>query len=91
MQTVEELREHARKIGGAVDDILGEMAPDVSLGAVNWADLMCVEVGVSLTGDELEWTATVEEASPDSAEFAVLIAGKLADRGFPNVCIRTEW
>lgn len=89
--TLDELREQAKRIESEVDTILGEMVSDVSYGAVNWADLMCVDVSVSLTGQDLEWTATVEEASPDASKFCIVIANKLAERGFPNVYVRTEW
>ncbi len=91
METVADLRAHATRIESAVNDIIGEMEPNSSLGAVNWADLMCVEVEVSLTNPDLIWTATVEEASPDACKFASLITKELAERGFPHVHVRTEW
>lgn len=91
MESLEQLREQAKQIKSALDSILDELVPDPTLGAVNWADLMCVEVEISLTTQEVEWTATIEEASPSAREFAILVSDKLVQRGFPNIHIRTDW
>jgi hypothetical protein len=50
-------------------------------GAVNWADLRCVDVQVSM----------IEEASPEAVNLCRFVAEELARRGYDEIAVRTEW
>ena len=58
-------------------------------GPVNWADLRCVDVEISLLDGHV--TVTVEEASPSASKLCRLVAEELARRGYDEVAVRTEW
>lgn len=90
--TLSDLRAEARRIESVVDDIIGELDPSEIEDAVNWGCLCCVEVALVLNqGDDIEWVATIEEASSDAHSFAMEIINRLNKRDIHNVTIRTEW
>jgi hypothetical protein len=64
-------------------------------GAINWADLHCVSVecGESLYYGEVTAFRRVwiEEANENNQELKEYIAAYLAQRGFPDIEVRTEW
>jgi hypothetical protein len=61
-------------------------------GAINWADLSCVEAS-SVTTDEGETylQVTIEEASPAETGLQAAVAKDLEERGWPGVLVVTEW
>lgn len=87
--TLDEMKAKAIKIQGEVDTIIGEINQKEVGGPVNWADLSCSDVSVSLM-DGL-WCVTVEEASPDAIGLASHIHHELAHLGYKDVWVRCEW
>jgi hypothetical protein len=57
-------------------------------GAVNWADLACTDVAISLLDEVV--TVTIEEASPDANELREFVSTELSKVGH-NVRVQTEW
>ncbi len=61
-------------------------------GAVNCADLRCVEASECKSDEGREWLEVlIEEASPDCTELQSLVRDHLIERGFGEVTVRTEW
>jgi hypothetical protein len=58
-------------------------------GAINWADLRCVDVQESLLDDTV--TITIEEADPSAEKLCRYVAERLRDNGYPDIIVRTEW
>ena len=60
--------------------------------AVNWADLHCIDARycVHAEGPDTH-VVIIEEAAPDNHEFQHFISEELAQLGFPNVEVVTEW
>lgn len=57
------------------------------LGAINWGDLGCADVGTKDEG----YYAVIEEADPAAWELCRFVADRLAAAGFDNVDVSTEW
>jgi len=77
----------------ATNQVLAQMDPAGFSGdPVNWGDLECrsAAFGVDLLGDLFYWVV-VGEAAPDATDFCSHIAAKLADLGWPDVEVSTEW
>lgn len=61
-------------------------------GAINWADLHCLQAAWVVTDDEYDYAeVTIEEASPECSEFHAFIHKYLAAHGWPDVSVVTEW
>jgi hypothetical protein len=58
-------------------------------GAVNWGDLLCLDVEVSLLDGIV--TVTVEGAAPEAVELCRFVSEELARRGYSGIAVRTEW
>lgn len=72
--------------------VLDEWKPcDRTKDAVNWADLNVVEVAWVQTEDRSYLQVTVDEVSPDAAEFQESLIQRLAAQGWPDVEVVTEW
>ena len=84
-------KDEALKLQAVADEILAQAFEKRSeiRGAVNWGDLRCVDVEISLLDDVV--TVTIEEASPDALELCRFVAKELARRGYDEVAARTEW
>lgn len=61
---------------------------DTIEGAINWADLHCIDVWQNASG---AWMVEIAEASPEAAELQAFVADWLAEAGFGAVEVRTEW
>ena len=84
-------KEEAIALQTAVDEILAlavEKRSEIG-GAVNWADLLCLDVEVSLLDDIV--TVTVEGAAPEAIELCRFVSEELARRGYSGIAVRTEW
>ena len=84
-------KEEAIALQTAVDEILAlavEKRSEIG-GAVNWADLLCLDVEVSLLDDIV--TVTVEGAAPEAIELCRFASEELARRGYSGIAVRTEW
>mgnify|MGYP000907499186 FL=1 len=82
------LQKVQREINAILDD-----APAVSIkGAINWGDLNCVEVELSVNV-EGTWmlNAVIEEADPNNPDLLGYIVEQLKQRGYANVFVRAEW
>ncbi|MGY4311486.1 hypothetical protein [Bradyrhizobium sp. JR3.5] len=86
--TLEEMKAKAGQIQKDIDAIIDGIDASEIKDAVNWADLSCTDVSVSLTDGT--WCATVEEASPDATNLAVYIHRELQHFGH-DVWVRCEW
>jgi hypothetical protein len=87
--TLEEMKAKAIQIQKDIDAIIDGTDPKDVGGAINWGDLSCTDVSVSLM-DGL-WCATIEEASPDATELALYIHNELQHFGHKDVWVRCEW
>jgi hypothetical protein len=56
---------------------------------VNWADLRCVDVEMSLLDGHV--TVTIEEAAPEAVDLCRFVSEELARRGYEEIAVRTEW
>lgn len=77
----------------ATDEIIDSTSVSAQFDEpINWADLHCMEASYVQTGDGREYyRVVIEEAAPECAEFCEHIAKRLAERGFENVGVVTEW
>ena len=84
-------KEDALDLQATVNGILAQAMGERSRigGPVNWGDLRCVDVEISLLDGHV--TATVEEASPSASELCRFVAKELARRGHDEIAVRTEW
>ena len=84
-------KEEALDLQTVVDGILAQAAGERSRigGAVNWGDLRCVDVEISLIDGRV--TVTIEEASTSASELCRFVAKELARRGHDEIAVRTEW
>jgi hypothetical protein len=57
--------------------------------SINYADLCCVDVAMSLRTQN--YLVYIEEASPDCPKFQQYVYDLLEKAGYTNVEIRTEW
>lgn len=61
-------------------------------GAVNWADLCCVDAMKVVNVDGEEWfIVNIEEASPSEHKLYLFISDELRALGWENVEVRLEW
>jgi hypothetical protein len=85
-------KDQAEVLQSVVDDVLSdafEKRKEIG-GAVNWADLLCTDVSVSLLTGLV--TVTIEEVGPDGAQrLREFVSAELERRGFPDVYVLTEW
>jgi hypothetical protein len=81
--TKEEALDLQTTVNGILAQALGERSRIG--GAVNWADLRCVDV---IDGHV---TVTIEEASPEASDLCRYVAKELARRGYDEIVARTEW
>ena len=84
-------KDEALKLQAVVDEILAqasEKRPEIS-GAVNWGDLRCVDVEMSLLDDVV--TVTIAEAASEAVELCRFVSEQLARRGYGAIAVRTEW
>lgn len=87
--TLDEMKAKAIQIQKDVDAIIDDTDANQVKGPVNWGDLSCTDVSVSLM-DGL-WCVTVEEAAPDATELAAHISNELQHFGHKDVWVRCEW
>jgi hypothetical protein len=84
-------KEEAIALQAAVDEILAlavEKRSEIG-GTVNWGDLLCLDVEVSLLDGIV--TVTVEGAAPEAAELCRFVSEELTRRGYSGIAVRTEW
>lgn len=82
------------KLYDATSRILAELvASDVRIeGAINWGNLYCACVVACLNNDGETWNEVhINEASPAAYKLSQYVSGKLAEAGFPDVVVKTEW
>ena len=84
-------KDEALNLQALVDGILAQARGERSRisGLVNWADLRCVDVEISLLDGHV--TVTIEEASPEAIDLCRCVAKELARRGYEEVAVKTEW
>jgi hypothetical protein len=84
-------KEDALDLQATVNGILAQARGERSRigGPVNWDDLRCVDVEISLLDEHV--TVTVGEASPGASELCRFVAKELARRGYDEIAVRTEW
>jgi hypothetical protein len=87
----------ARELRALVDEALAEArASDDDerrrMGAVNWADLRCVDVEqrTSLINDSTTIAVTIKEAAPDAIELQRFVGEYLERKGCPHVYVVTQ-
>jgi hypothetical protein len=86
--TLDQMKAKASQIQRDIDMIIAEIDPNEIGGPVNWSDLSCVDVSVSLMDGS--WCATVEEADPGASKLAAHINSELQRLGH-DVWVRCEW
>jgi len=58
-------------------------------GAVNWADLQCVDVQESLVDGLI--TITLEEADHTATALCTYVHEGLKEQGYDDIVVKTEW
>lgn len=72
--------------------ILGDLEPGEVDGAINWGDLGCMDaLHQENVHGESNYRVIIQEASPDAYHLQEYVAKTLAERGFINVEVDTEW
>lgn len=86
-------QEDLRRLRGATDAAISVIASQGrTFGAINWADLGCVQAAWVVTDDNQGYAEVlIEEAAPDCAAFQAAVAAELEKRGWLNVRVVTEW
>lgn len=87
-----DLRRKCAKPEPTVEEIVNEILEEArefrdstfQYDAVNWAAVRCSEV-------EIKVVVAIDEASPDALCLREFVKRKLADRGFEDVEVITEW
>jgi hypothetical protein len=81
-------KEEALDLQATVNGILAQATGERSRigGLVNWGDLRCVDVEISLLDGHV--TVTVEEASPSASELCRFVAKELTRRGHDEIAVR---
>jgi hypothetical protein len=84
-------KDEALNLQATVNGILAQARGERSRigGAVNWGDLRCVDVEMSLIDGHV--TVTIEEASPEAIDLCRFVAKELARRGPDEIAVKTEW
>jgi hypothetical protein len=84
-------KEEAVELQCVVDEILAQAVKERSRigGPVNWADLLCVDVQISLLDDIV--TVTIGEAASGAVDLSRFVVEELERRGYAGVAVRTEW
>ena len=83
-------KDEALNLQSMVDEFLEDAKATKEIGgAINWADLRCVEVQESLLDDTV--TITIEEADPTAEKLCRYVAERLCAAGYPGIIVRTEW
>jgi hypothetical protein len=84
-------KDEALKLQSVTDEILAQAVEQRTeiAGAVNWADLRCVDVEISLLDDVV--TVTIAEAASEAVEFCRFVSEELARRGYGAIAVPTEW
>jgi hypothetical protein len=83
-------RDEALNLQSMVDGFLADAEATKEIaGAINWADLRCVDVQESLLDDTV--TVTIEEADPSAGKLCRYVAERLRDNAYPGIIVRTEW
>lgn len=60
--------------------------------AVNWSDLRCVRVIIGVDQDDKQVTLIeIEEAAPDAWRLQQYVANALANLGYDDIEVNTEW
>jgi hypothetical protein len=80
-------------LGIDADQIIAQIEPqNFPKAAINWGDLGCRAIYMSVDDEgDTRYLIIVEEAAPGESEFCLYIANKLAELGWPNVEVITEW
>lgn len=87
----ENVRKDLVRLREATNEAL-QWAPNHVMGAINWANLHCVEARHFRSDDgSTGYEVLIEEASPDSWALQNFVGGHLAQAGFANVEVMTEW
>lgn len=74
----------------AIDKLLDAAPRDIQ-GAINWADLRCIETMKSINQDgESRFIAIVAEAAPTNEALKIYLERRLMEQGH-DFEVRTEW
>ena len=75
----------------ATDKILKGLGP-IPNEAINWGDLSCTEAAWCQTDSGLSYVRVmIEECSPTCMKLPELVTTQLAELGFPDVRVETQW
>lgn len=85
-QRLSELTEDTDAVLAAAQEKRDEIS-----GAINWADLRCVDAGLNMTLFGTGLYVLIEEADPNQLKLAEFVAHGLRDRGWEYVEVRFEW
>lgn len=73
-------------------EIVGSNSLKQFLEPINWANLRCLEASYVQTDDGRKYyRVVIESAAPGCSEFRAYVAERLAESGFKDVEVVTEW
>jgi hypothetical protein len=89
-------KDEADRIQDTCDEVIAEIVanpnrPNRPNWVVNWADLSCRDVLVSVVHPNDPPTLKIEEASPDAWGFAQHVANEMEKRTGLRFVVETEW
>ena len=94
-QTTQYTLASLQRLRDDTEEILKDLvhnAGDNGYGAVNWADLHCIQARYFYTSDDMEGLSVrIEEASPEAWKLREDVAEALINKGWKNVRVITEW
>ena len=86
-----DLDRHLEELVRATNEVIAELEGKVD-DAVNWGDLTCIDAWLCLGRGGDRWYAVcITEADPCATRFQECVRQKLAERGYENVEVYTEW
>jgi hypothetical protein len=91
--STEQLKELRAVTDRAIETVRASWTGCRNQVTVNWADLRCTEAAWIVTdfGGDGRVQVTVEEASPEVSLFRDAVSAALAQSGWPDVSVLTEW
>ena len=80
------------QIEQATRDIISDMRPaDFPKEPINWGGMGVLDASKRISREGKSWQVLIDEVAPDAHEFQNAVSQNLAERGFPDVEVITEW
>lgn len=86
------INKRCRELRAAANAALQRIKEEPCDGAINWADLRCVEAAFVVSDDGRKYyRVCIEEADPSAVALQQAVTKELVALGWANIEVRTEW